>query len=72
MKEANMAHNNGVLRSDLEGSLMKPSKKSMKEVTPSSSEVQVDHILSVDKGGLRTNTNLQLLTRKQNRDKSNN
>lgn len=72
MKEANMAHNNGVLRSDLDGSLMVQSKKSTRGVTPSSNEEQVDHILSIDKGGTRTNINLQLLTRQQNHDKWNN
>ncbi len=57
------------MRSDLDGTLMVDSKKSTRSVTPPTHEVQVDHKIPVAKGGTRTNVNLQLLTRKQNRDK---
>jgi len=70
MKELNRQHNGGVLRSDLDGTKLVDAKKSMKGVTPAKNEVQVDHINPVNKGGTRTNSNLQLLGRKQNRDKS--
>ena len=69
MKELNRQQNDGFLRSDLDGTLMVDSKKSTRSVTPPTHEVQVDHKIPVAKGGTRTNVNLQLLTRKQNRDK---
>jgi RHS repeat-associated protein len=72
MKRLNREHNDGLLRSDMDGTILVDSKKSMRGVTPPSNEAQIDHILSVDKGGTRTSTNLQILSRKQNRDKSNN
>jgi RHS repeat-associated protein len=71
MKEANRLHNGGALRSDLDGAAMVDSKKSRRGCTPPSNEAQVDHKLAVDNGGTREMANLQLITRKQNRDKWN-
>jgi RHS repeat-associated protein len=72
MKRLNREHNDGELRSDLDGAVLVDSQKSMKGVTPPSTEAQIDHILSVDKGGTRASTNLQILSRQQNRAKWNN
>jgi len=72
MKRLNREHNDGVLRSDMDGSVLVDSQKSTRGVTPPSNEAQIDHIIPVDKGGTRTSTNLQILSRKQNRDKWNN
>ncbi|MCW1917126.1 hypothetical protein OJ996_26325, partial [Luteolibacter sp. GHJ8] len=72
MKKMNMEANNGVLRDDVTGEVMVPSAKSQKGVTPPPNEVQVDHIVPVDKGGTRTMSNLELRTRANNRAKSNN
>jgi hypothetical protein len=71
MKAANRAHNGGVLRSDATGKVMQDSAKSKSGVTPPSNEAQVDHMTAVSKGGTRAQSNLQLLTRKENRTKSN-
>jgi len=65
MKEVNRKHNDGVLRSDMDGEPMVDSQKSMKGVTPAQNEAQVDHIVPVSKGGTRTNSNLRLTTRKK-------
>ncbi|RYZ02077.1 MAG: hypothetical protein EOO73_33205 [Myxococcales bacterium] len=71
MKEANRAHNDGVLRSDESGTPMVDSPKSQKGVTPPRNGAQVDHIVPVDKGGTRTQANLRLTTGPENRAKSN-
>ena len=69
MKEANRKHNDGVLRDDVTGEVMVDSAKSKRGVSPPQNEAQVDHIKPQSKGGTRSNTNLQLRTRKNNRDK---
>ena len=69
MKKANRAHNGGELRDDVTGELMVESQKSRRGVKPPSNEAQIDHIKPVAKGGTRTNDNLQMRTRKNNRDK---
>ncbi|MBK9260810.1 MAG: type IV secretion protein Rhs, partial [Polyangiaceae bacterium] len=71
MKAANRAENGGELRSDLSGKPMVDAAKSQRGVTPPPNEVQVDHIAPVDKGGTRTQSNLQLITREENRIKWN-
>ncbi len=71
MKEANRAQNGGVLTSDKSGKPMVDSKKSQSGVTPPSNEAQVDHKTPVSKGGTRDQSNLQLLIREENREKSN-
>ncbi len=69
MKAANRAHNDGVLRDDVTGEIMVDSKKSTSGTTPPTNEAQVDHIKSVKNNGTRTNSNLQLRTRQNNREK---
>ena len=71
MLKANREHNDGILRDDRTGEVMVESQKSQKGVTPPQNEAQVDHIKPVDKGGTRAQDNLELRTRKNNRDKWN-
>ena len=72
MKKANREHNDGLLRDDKTGEVMVDSKKSMKgEKNPPTNEAQVDHKKPVDDGGTRDQSNLELRTRKNNRDKWN-
>ena len=71
MKELNKSVNNGVLRDDVTGEKMVASFQSQKGVKPPPNEVQVDHIQAVDNGGTRTMSNLELRTRENNREKSN-
>ncbi|WP_241009347.1 RHS repeat-associated core domain-containing protein [Aggregatibacter actinomycetemcomitans] len=69
MLELNRQQNGGILRSDADGSIMVPSVKSQKGTTPPSFEAQIDHKIPQAKGGTRDYSNLQILTRKQNRIK---
>ena len=71
MKAANRAHNDGVLRSDLDGEVLVDSGKSKSGVTPPPNSAEIDHIKPVDKGGTRDFENLQILGKKQNREKWN-
>jgi filamentous hemagglutinin len=71
MKEANRAQNGGVLKDDVTGEPMVDSAKSQKGITPPPNEAQVDHVIPVDAGGTRAQSNLQLRTRHNNRQKSN-
>jgi RHS repeat-associated protein len=71
MKKANREQNGGQLKDDVTGEVGVDSAKSQRGVKPPSNEIQVDHIQSVDKGGTRTQSNLQLRTRANNRAKSN-
>lgn len=69
--EENMNKNGGVVKSDLSGQeLVKPSK-SQKGVTPPENEWQIDHINPKDNGGSNSYNNAQVLSRKENRLKSN-
>jgi filamentous hemagglutinin len=71
MKAANRAQNGGELRSDLSGKPMVDSAKSQNGIKPPTNEAQVDHILPINQGGTRTQSNLQLITRQENRAKWN-
>jgi hypothetical protein len=71
MKEANRAQNGGILRDDVTGEEMVDSAKSESGVTPPPNEVSVDHVIPVDAGGTRSQKNLELRTRYNNRLKSN-
>ncbi|GHT11348.1 hypothetical protein FACS1894170_04800 [Planctomycetales bacterium] len=62
---------NGALTSDKSGRTLTPAQKSQKDVTPSSNEVQIDHILPKSKGGTNSFSNAQILLRMENRLKSN-
>jgi RHS repeat-associated protein len=68
----NRLRNGGDLRSDLSGAKLVPSQKSQKGVTPPPNEAQIDHIYPRSKGGPNTTENAQVLSRKENRLKSDN
>jgi hypothetical protein len=71
MHRINREANGGLLRDDVTGEIGIPSSKSQRGVTPPPNEIQVDHIIPVDKGGTRTPENLNLRLRTNNRKKSN-
>lgn len=66
----NMEKNGGVVKSDLSGEILVKPQKSTKGVTPDPLEWQIDHIKSKSKGGSNSNTNAQVLSRIENRIKS--
>lgn len=68
---ANKARNGGVVKSDLSGEVLTQPAKSQKGVTPSSNEWQIDHIVPKDKCGTNSYSNAQVLSRAENRAKSN-
>ncbi|MBA6316259.1 PAAR-like protein [Cellulophaga baltica] len=71
--EANMKHNDGYIRSDLDGTVLEAPKKSESGITPSPTEAQVDHKIAKSKGGNNDpSENAQILSREQNRAKSDN
>ncbi len=75
--QANMQKNGGVLRSDLSGQKLQVPQKSMKGVVPSSREAQIDHIIPKNPKsqsifpGTNSYKNAQVLSRRENRLKSN-
>jgi hypothetical protein len=76
--EENMANNGGEMRSDLDGEPLVMPSKSKKGVTPPANEAQVDHIVPLNPAdpnvaaGTNSFGNAQVLSRQQNRAKSNN
>ncbi|MCE4538542.1 HNH endonuclease [Pelomonas sp. P7] len=68
--QANREKNGGTLKSDKSGEVLVPSQKSESGVTPPANEAQVDHIVPRSKGGTNDPSNAQVLSRKENRDKS--
>ncbi|WP_329601776.1 HNH endonuclease family protein [Paraburkholderia antibiotica] len=75
--EQNMANNGGVLRSDVDGTELVMPSKSQSGVTPPSNEAQIDHIVPKNPAdpnttqGTNSYSNAQVLSRTQNRQKSN-
>jgi hypothetical protein len=68
--EQNKAENEGEIRSDKSGEAAVPSQQSESGVTPPENEAQIDHITPKSKGGSNSPSNAQVLTRKENREKS--
>ena len=68
--ELNKQANGGVVRSDQSGEILVQPQKSMKGVTPPDNEWQIDHKQAKNCGGTNCSSNIQILSRKENRDKS--
>lgn len=68
--QENMRRNGGVVRSDGDGRVLVKLSKSVKGVTPDSNEWQIDHINPRSRGGSNSNSNAQVLSRQENRIKS--
>jgi uncharacterized Zn-binding protein involved in type VI secretion len=67
--EENMKRNGGVVRSDVSGQILTKPAKSKKGVTPDPNEWQLDHIEAKSKGGTNSYSNIQVLSRQENRAK---
>ncbi|WP_373989876.1 Ig-like domain-containing protein [Duganella sp. BuS-21] len=68
----NRKANGGVVRSDKSGTILTQPQKSQRGVTPDPNEWQFDHIDAKSCGGTNCSSNLQILSRKENREKSDN
>lgn len=66
----NRERNGGVVRSDGDGRLLEKPLKSVSGVTPSQNEWQFDHIKAKANGGTNRSSNLQILSRQENRQKA--
>jgi hypothetical protein len=77
-KDYNIEQNGGILRSDKDGKIMDPSKQSKSGVPANMNQVEGDHINARNPQkpnqprGTNSNSNLQLNTKAQNLEKSNN
>ncbi len=70
--ELNKTTNGGVVKSDKSGTVLSQPKKSQRGVTPDPNEWQLDHIKAKNKGGSNASSNIQILSRQENRIKSDN
>ncbi|WP_211290109.1 HNH endonuclease [Pseudomonas lurida] len=68
--ELNKAANDGVVKSDLSGTVLVQPQKSQRGVTPDPNEWQFDHVKSKNCGGTNCSSNIQILSRQENRIKS--
>ena len=68
--EANKERNDGLLRSDKSGMELEQPRKSASGVKPPGNEAQIDHNYPRSKGGPNSFDNAQVLSRKENREKS--
>ena len=66
----NMNKNGGVVKSDMSGMILSRPQKSQKGITPSPYEWKIDHIKPRNDGGSNSYSNAQVLSRKENREKS--
>jgi len=67
--QQNKAMNGGVVKSDMSGIELVQPQKSMKGVTPSPLEWQIDHIIPKSAGGTNSFSNARVLSRLENRIK---
>ena len=70
--EQNRANNGGVLKSDGDGRILNPAKKSIKGQPADLNQAEIDHVVPKSKGGTNENSNLQVLSKEENLKKSNN
>lgn len=68
--ELNKAANGGVVKSDASGTVLTKPQKSQRGVTPDPNEWQFDHKEAKNCGGTNCSSNLQILSRQENRAKS--
>ncbi|MEE5145048.1 filamentous hemagglutinin N-terminal domain-containing protein [Pseudomonas alliivorans] len=68
--ELNKAANDGVVKSDASGTVLVKPQKSQRGVTPDPNEWQFDHIKPKNCDGTNCSSNLQILSRQENRAKS--
>lgn len=66
----NREANGGEVRSDGDGRVLEPPKKSQKGVNPSPNEWQFDHKNPKASGGTNASSNIQILSREENRAKA--
>ncbi len=67
----NREANGGVLRSDLDGSLLDEPVQSRRGVPANMSQAEIDHIFAKSRGGSNSSSNAQVLSKAQNIEKSN-
>lgn len=70
--QANRDANGGVLRSDKSGQVLNNPVQSKKGVKANMKQAEVDHVKARSKGGTNSNNNAQVLSKKENINKSNN
>lgn len=68
----NMEQNEGILRSDLDGRPLSVPEKSRSGVPANMNQAEIDHVNARSKGGANSSSNAQLLSKKQNLQKSDN
>ncbi len=68
----NMKRNGGVIKSDKSGTIADKPVQSKKGVRANMNQAEVDHIKAKSKGGSNSHSNAQVLTKKENLDKSDN
>lgn len=69
---ANKTNNGGVIKSDLSGQTADAAVQSKKGVPTNMNQAEVDHIIPKAKGGTNSNSNAQVLTKKENLKKGSN
>lgn len=66
-----MEHNDGILRSDLDGAVLDAPAQSKKGVPANMNQAEVDHVVPRAADGANSFKNCQVLSKKQNLKKSN-
>jgi RHS repeat-associated protein len=71
-RDANKQANGGELKSDISGETLEEPQQHQKGVKPPENEAHVDHKKPKSKGGSNSSSNAQVISRKENLQKSNN